>query len=198
MHITYKLMRLFFMMSYHKMSISASVCFAYRGTPSLSWPSLTHRFHCLRVEGPGNNDSAWNPAMTTCRWKEIAAQPYRLPNMLLHPVEQALVNSQSILKWLKWDFFVMKKPNGFQSVLRTAWNQWGWWHPPLGTTSCKLLPPGTQYLFKKWRHCWQCRQKSLVFLDCRFDGPVGSEGFWKNGRTHSKNCASHSMFAHTT
>jgi len=31
--------------------------------------------------------------------KEIAVQPYRLPNMLLHPVEQALVNSQSILKW---------------------------------------------------------------------------------------------------
>lgn len=71
------------------------------------------------------------------------------------------------------------KPNGFQSVLRTAWNQWGWWHPPLGTTSCKLLPPGTQYLFNKWRHCWKCRQKSLIFLDCRFDGPVGSEGFWK-------------------
>lgn len=106
--------------------------------------------------------------------------------MLLHPVEQALVNSQSILKWPTVRLFRHEKPNGFQSVLRTAWNQWGWWHPPLGTTSCKLLPPGTQYLFNKWRHSWKCRQKSLIFLDCRFDGPVGSEGFWKKRKNSLK------------
>lgn len=80
------------------------------------------------------------------------------------------------------------KTHGFQSVLRTAWNQWGWWHPPLGTTSCKLLPPGTQYLFKKATSRWKGRQKSLIFLDCRFDGPVWTQRFWKKRRTSSKKC----------
>ena len=128
--------------------------------------------------------------------KEIAVQPYRLPNMLLHPVEQALVTVSPYWNGLRWGVSVMKT-HGFQSVLRTAWNQWGWWHPPLGTTSCKLLPPGTQYLFKKWRHSWKCRQKSWIFLDCRFDGPVGSQGFWKKTEELTQRIA-FPMFVHTT